>query len=641
MLPGGITEVVWHFAGYLKIIDDIARDRISYDQSLYIHRPDDYTTPRPDDARHADLDEFDSRGLPGPEPLPIDEAWKFPHGQIKLLTTQPEPEDDDGGRLPRLTMPPGGGGGGGGSAFEIKVVYDDSAGQSQIEIRQYNLMLDDDGVFLGREGGEAFSIDTHATLHTMVDAALAQVPAEWQAPQHDMALAEFVKAYDQDWAARDGDPNAHTVEPGYYRNGELLPEPPSDAPDPQAFRAHELPEIAEGLGQAALVGDNTAFNAALILDLSESGRSMVVMGDYYKVNAIFQTNSLMDHDSPTATASQPQSDQGVPAATDNQLDNLANFIQHPGIYDGLPALSAGPNWRVDVVDGDFYSVRAVIQTNYLSDNDIVAQKSADTHYEIHAGENELGNLAILFDGSIKYDLIIVEGDYHGLNVIFQHNVLVNNDTVMQMAEDGSNSTQTVTSAGNALLNTATIENYGNDNFQPTTTGIDALVAQLAGGATSLDPAFANYIAGSGGEFNVLYVKGDYYDINALWQTNIVSDTNVVLQIQGQPSEGLPALVSDTTPSQTVMTGHNQLSNEAAIADVGATNTYVGGQAYNDSILIQANLLPDEDPALRHDTQVLVSELVAFIGDDDGDASAPPPSVVGPLAADDPIGNVMH
>lgn len=637
MLPGGMTEVIWHFAGYLRIIDDIARDRIVYDESVYAHPQDDYVTPRPDDARHPDLDETDSRGLPEPEPLPAEEVWKVAHMPMKLPPPEPEPEDDDGGGLLRMARPTGGGGGGGGGGvFEIKVVYDDDAGQSQIEIRQYNTMLDDDGVFVGRDGAEGLSIEARPALQTMIDAAFDAVPAGWQAPQHDMALAEFVKAHDQDWAARDGAPDAHSVEPGYYRNGELLPAAPPDAPDQQALVKHDLPAIGDGLGQTAVVGGNIAFNAALIVDLSESGRSMVVMGDYYKVNAIFQTNSLMDRDSVTAIGSAQPSDHDA----GNQVDNLANFIQHPGIYDSVPAYSAGPHWHVDVVDGDFYSVRAVVQTNYLSDNDIVAQKSADTHYEIHAGENELGNLAMLADGSIKYDLIIVEGSYHGLNVIFQHNILLNNDTVLQMA-DGGDASQSVTASDNALLNAATIENYGNDSFQPMTPGIDSLVAQLAGGATSLDPIFASYLAGSGGQFNVLYVKGDYYDVNAIWQTNVVSDVNVVVQLQNQPSDAALAYYSDGTPTQSVVAGHDKLSNDAAIVDVGATDTYVSGQAYNDTVLIQANLLPDDDPALRHDTQALVTELVAFINDGDDDTPAVPPPAAVPLVNDDAMGNVMH
>ncbi len=46
MVPGGVTEVVWHFAGYFQIINDIARDRIGYDESAFRNLQDDYITPR-------------------------------------------------------------------------------------------------------------------------------------------------------------------------------------------------------------------------------------------------------------------------------------------------------------------------------------------------------------------------------------------------------------------------------------------------------------------------------------------------------------------------------------------------------------------------------------------------------------------
>ena len=55
---------------------------------------------------------------------------------------------------------------------------------------------------------------------------------------------------------------------------------------------------------------------------------------------------------------------------------------------------AGPNWIVDVVDGDFYDVRVVTQTNYLTDNDVVAQQSSSSHYEIRAGGNILGKSCV-------------------------------------------------------------------------------------------------------------------------------------------------------------------------------------------------------------------------------------------------------
>ena len=48
MMPGGVTELVWHFFGHLRIDHDIARDRIAYEDPALPSRPDDYKTQRPD-----------------------------------------------------------------------------------------------------------------------------------------------------------------------------------------------------------------------------------------------------------------------------------------------------------------------------------------------------------------------------------------------------------------------------------------------------------------------------------------------------------------------------------------------------------------------------------------------------------------
>jgi hypothetical protein len=85
----------------------------------------------------------------------------------------------------------------------------------------------------------------------------------------------------------------------------------------------------------------------------------------------------------------------------------------------------GPNWRVDVVTGDYYNVHAVVQDNYLFHNDVIAQTSADTRYDLVGGHDQLGNLAQIFDGTIHYDLIVVQGAHHGMHVIFQNNILAN------------------------------------------------------------------------------------------------------------------------------------------------------------------------------------------------------------------------
>ena len=88
-------------------------------------------------------------------------------------------------------------------------------------------------------------------------------------------------------------------------------------------------------------------------------------------------------------------------------------------------------------------------------------------------------------------------------------------------------------------------------------------------------------------------------------------------------------------------GKDLLGNTAAILDVGATNTFVNGQVYGDTILVQANLLPtDKDHALAQDTQTLVPELIAFVNESQNEAPVGPPVTAAP-PHDDAIANVLH
>jgi hypothetical protein len=270
----------------------------------------------------------------------------------------------------------------------------------------------------------------------------------------------------------------------------------------------------------------------------------------------------------------------------------------------------------------------------------VAQTSADTHYDLVGGYNQLGNLAQVFDGDIHYDLIVVEGAYHGMNVIFQNNLLLNNDQI-HMAADGADPTQSVNSGQNDLLNEATIENYGGDNFGPMTAGLASILRALESGTNSLDPSLGTAVDGSGGVFHVLYIKGDYYDVNAVWQTNVTSDVNVIYQLQNQPSAGALTYYPDGATTQSVTTGGDSLVNDAAIIDVGPTNTFVNGQVYSDSILVQANLLPsNQDHAVVADTHALVPELIAFVNDSQDETHVTPAAIATSVQTD-PIASMLH
>jgi hypothetical protein len=143
----------------------------------------------------------------------------------------------------------------------------------------------------------------------------------------------------------------------------------------------------------------------------------------------------------------------------------------------------------------------------------------------------------------------------------------------------------------------------------------------------------------------LYVTGDYYDINAIWQVNVTADADVILQVMTEP----PAFPDGTTGDQTgdetvtrsIASGENSLTNEAAIIDVGSTDAFVNGEIYVDTVLIQAKLIEeDDDQVVIHDTDTLVSELVAFATPTEDETNLPPPTFVA-IPQDDPMANVMH
>ncbi len=647
MASASFVEIISHFAGYLQIFQDIARDRIEYDESLAPRPPGDYTTPRPDYDHPFTPDDLDTQAGPVPGLIPDDPIQFARAHPIRALSDQVDADLDffPPSRAPNILLPmPGGAvGGGGGQDFHIKVEYQPGGEQSEIEVHQHNIMYDNtiilpaDAVLPADALIMRLDADAMTTIQHMADDANAHIPTDWWMPQNGTGATDFLTAHDAAWAANNGAPDAHSVHPGYYLNG-VLQDPATPAPDLTPLAAPApLPDTGHGLGQWAVLGSNDSTNAALIVDLTHSARTIMVMGDYYRTDAIFQTNTTINHDHISASGGT-----GTPSITtgDNVANNIADFVHHPGIYGTIPVTYAGPNWSVDTVNGDYYNVHSVVQNNYLFHNDVIAQTSADTHYDLVGGHNQLGNLAQIFDGTVHYDLIVVQGAYHGMNVIFQNNILLNNDDI-RMAANGTDPSQSVTSGHNNLMNEGTIEDYGGNSFSPLTEGAKTIDSLLASGATSLDPNLGNAIAGNGGTLHVLYITGNYYDVNAVWQTNVTDDVNVIYQLQNQPSAGAMSYHPDGTVTQSVSTGGDRLANDAAIIDVNPDNTYVNGHTYTDTILVQANLLPvNQDHAVNGDTHALVPELIAFVNDSQ-DATHPAPTHIPTVAHSDPIASMLH
>lgn len=642
MASASFVEIISHFAGYLQIFHDIARDRLHYDETLAPDRFGDYTTPRPNYDHRFSPDDLDTgRGFV-PE-LIADDVMDVFRGRLPKLSRDSLSPDTDSfppALNPKLPTPPSGSGGGGSGEVQIRVTYREGGEETQLTVHQHNFMNDNDtnlpqeALAIVEPVISSLNDNAFTALENLVTNANAEIPTGWWMTKTDSGAVEFVSAHDAAWAERDATPDEHSVAPGYYVNGEFEERPVEPTP-PAKF--DEVPDTGQGIGQWASMGGNESINAALIADIGEGVRTMMVMGDYYKTDAIFQTNTIVDKDEVHVSGGE-----GEPSVTsgENVVTNIADFVRYASIYADLPSFSAGPNWIVDKVEGDYYSVHAVAQTNYLSDNDVATQVSASSHYNLVAGHNQLGNVTLIVDGEIQYNLIIIQGSYHGMNVIFQNNILLNNDNIVVSA-DGADPSQSVNSGSNSLSNEGTIENYGGYDFREMIPGLKVINDLMAAGATSIDPELGSLIAGHGGPLRVLYVTGDYYDVNAVWQTNITSDVNVIYQLQQEPSADLLALHPDEDLTQSVNTGDNQQSNDAAIVDVNPDVIYVDGEVYTDSVLVQAELVPaNQDDAVNADTDALVTELIAFV-DDSQDHDNCGASHVSLTVQGDPIGSVLH
>lgn len=385
-------------------------------------------------------------------------------------------------------------------------------------------------------------------------------------------------------------------------------------------------------------GNNRSGNFAAVIDEQGAIGTLLVLGDSHRSNAIVQTNILVDHTAVDGTAEQATLQTGG-----NQANNFAEFIQTLDENPYEMGFFGGMRWHVDRVNGDYYDVNLVRQLNVMQDNDMVQQTATD-HYKFwEIGGNGQDNVAIVEHSGKQYDLVIVTGDYFAANWIFQTNVLLNSDYVLINAGPGGAGSETVSTGANWLLNAATLVDFSGASHA-LTPDMQALVAALQNGDTTLDLANGFVLPGDGsGTMNVLFITGNYYDINVLEQTNIVSDSDVVLQTLENGESGY------------VATGSNELANDALLVTLGPLGgQYVGGAEYAEATLVQTNIIaqsadvqPAQSTVVLGDPAKLASEAAALIvhgptpaPPPPEEAAAPPPADSGTHTTTDPLSSVL-
>jgi hypothetical protein len=383
-------------------------------------------------------------------------------------------------------------------------------------------------------------------------------------------------------------------------------------------------------------GGNLLANDAQLVDAGLTSSFISVSGNVHRLDAIVQTNAYADSD----IAGLGFGDAINAAPT--MASNIASFT-HETLDTAALAAAAAPDlmpltWSVTMVEGDVVFLNWVQQYNFVSDSDVCVVTATGSQTTVTAGANLNMNGVGILELGLYYDLVIVGGNLYDANLIYQTNVLFDDDTLEMLGftTDFKGAAET---GGNLLWNAAAITNVGATEWQQ---GVPEHYLEAAAGFTdgdyampgafSLDGAFEGFPL-----LKVLYISGDLYDVNYLEQVNVLGDADYVALHQQQVMAAHPDTVWN------IATGSNALVNSASILDydtVGDT-AYVGGELYSDAILIQADLVDAGPNVLGAQQDDLASEVIAFL-DDDVPAYLPTPEIVGGHASTDgPTADVMQ
>ncbi|MCB8823041.1 hypothetical protein [Microvirga rosea] len=632
MAPGGVLEIIWHFAGYWHLIQDFAATRHDYDEAFYKDHSSDYRINLTDGGTLSPgILDVGSSAVHASLGAALHGSSSFPAG-LKLQH-QDYPHIDAGVPAPSLfrdTMEDGSALG----AFSVHsglhirylhgthqgerhphspaerdthhhtptytMSYDDPPSGVVGKLTQVNMLSDNDRFSDGREAHNIIQgLDDTYPMADLVNMGTDIIPASQVSAGQlgDFGVAALT-AHDE--ALSSGQDESVIQEPGRYVNGVLQSQDTSSSHDAsvESPKPPEPGNVEADNAQIVEAGGNKAENVALVLDFNEMPAALIVQGSYFSTNAILQANVLQNNDAILDAGSKP----AVIDEGQNSTDNTATVSPKEDLQiGGYHTLRGDLKVNVDYVDGDLFDIKALTQRSYLKDGDVTIQTQMNTYAEVHSGGNEQYNVARFEDWGQNYDIIVVLGNYHSANVISQLNVVLDDDVIGLNSGSDENVTH-VFSDQNNLQNEAAIHTYGTSSFSNLTGDIEQLIQSLNGRETVDRQDWSSFHGSAQGSLNVLFVTGDYYDLNIISQVNYISDPDVALQV-----------ANDQSTFQWVSTGGNAASNYAVIVDGSATSSQIiGGDVYEDSILLQANLVSDSTQTIPTDPNALVTELVAFV-----------------------------
>ncbi|SDR33830.1 hypothetical protein [Pseudovibrio sp. Tun.PSC04-5.I4] len=621
MLSQAINELSWHFLGYMKLIEALATAEQSYDEAWFakdtiVITPIEVVYSR---AAAADLPYEKFYNLPSLLPeLGVSHLPSLPYSieaflnapdfalppDLSLFNDAGGPENVQGGDL-SLSLD---------FTYSITLTYQDIfAPNMEIRLSQANALTDDDLLLSKSEFGDSIPESVaDALLDQLLEVAndinlelLDQVFEGDAQSAADAIGEELVQRFEDDA------PNPS------FTLGENIGELPEKKVDDDSSEEDEPTSDSSYV----TTGDNEAVNVASIVDLSELQCSTVVMGDYYATNSIIQTNLYYG---PTDQPSEVATGQGLAETivyNDADVTTEGEYLISSNITSDNPDYS----FSVDVVNGNFYDLNIISQQNYLSDNDSVSYELNSNGYYVGTGDNTQVNAAQTIDSIQNYDVIVVLGNYYDINYISQKNILLDSDFVYATGAP-------IDAIGqhNILTNEGTIKNIGGGSLmKPMTSEVNGLVDAMGDRDSEYEYTASSASDGlpilPSTDLKVLYITGDYYQINAIEQLNILSDADYVKILEDQGSDGTVTQVIngeevDVDGNGYLDTSSNKTANEATIIDYDSQSgfQYLDGAYSEEDIVIKVNVvISDEDDletALNGNTD-FVTEIVAFTGGD--------------------------
>jgi hypothetical protein len=189
-------------------------------------------------------------------------------------------------------------------------------------------------------------------------------------------------------------------------------------------------------GHEVIAGANTLVNTASITSQWLDADVIAVAGDVVRLDAISQTNVVIDHDS-TPGAALPGMIADQSSVAMNAASIALKSVAEARAESGNPAPKAEPeiiknapaNWAVVRYEGPVTQVNWVKQHSFTTDFDQAVVTFSGAATFLGLGENALSNTFDLDAYGFQYDLILVAGNLIDINMINQLNIIFDSDVV--------------------------------------------------------------------------------------------------------------------------------------------------------------------------------------------------------------------